>query len=143
MNRALIFLYLLLPISTYAQVRNELIWKPTLNDDTEEEYQQNYKRVLKAGFKLDLESLSHDDVIVSFTDLTTLSRNIPGKSDGISFNYTDQSGVAKEIFADRNDIHVQLKNRLELYLDDILSRIRIRGSVEGYKKRNEKIFNLS
>lgn len=136
-------LYLCLSFAAaHGQVRNELLWTPTLNDDSEEEYRQNYARIVKGGFKLDLEALGQGDVVASFTTLTTLTRNIPGSSDGISFNYSDQNNNAKQAFISRVDIHKQLKERLEIYLDDMLTRIRIRGSIEDYKQKERKEFQL-
>ncbi len=139
--RTLLYLCLSLGV-VHGQVRNELLWAPTLHDDSEEEYRQNYARIVKAGFKLDLEALSQGDVVASFTTLSTLTSNIPGSSDGISFNYNDQNGNVKQAFISRVDIHKQLKEWLEIYLDDMLTRIRIRGSVEDYKQKERKEFQL-
>ena len=138
----LIGIALLINTMVQGQVRDELIWKPTLNDDSEDEYRRNYSRILKGGFKLDLDALRSGEIVVYFTDLATLTQSIPGASDGISFNYSDLNGQSREIFADRNNIRNQLQQQFEIYLDERMTKIRIRGSVEDYKKKQRKDFQL-
>ena len=140
MRTYLVCILYLFILSAHSQVRNELIWTANLNDDSEEEYRRNFTRISRAGFKLNLEALKSGEVVMSFTDLTTLTRNIPGGADGISFNYVDQNGTPSEIFINRRAIHEQLKQTLELFIDDKLSRIRLRGSPEDYRKKERKDF---
>ena len=129
-------------LTSLAQVRDEILWKPQLNDDSEEEYRKNYANVLRGGYKLDLEALRGGEVLIYFTSLPTLTQNIPGSSDGLSFNYINNNGSAEELFIKKSSIHAQLNDRFETYLDDKISRIRIRGSIEDYKQKRRKEFKL-
>lgn len=141
--RALILgISLLIAAPTYSQIKDELIWTSTLEDNSEEEYRKNYLRLAKGGYRLDLGDLSVGKVTIHFTSLPTITSSIPGAGDGLAFNYQNKNGQLRELFIQRNQIRTQLREQFEIYLDEKMSTMRIRGSADKYRKNQVKDFEL-
>ncbi len=114
--------------------QDQLLWKSSLENDSEDVFKDNYNRIAKGGFQLGLEEFSTGKVLVRFDDLALLASNILGGSDGLEFSYQSVSNKASAVFIGRNAIREQLRGQFQDNLAPKMSAMRFRGSSDNFKK---------
>ncbi|MDA0194891.1 MAG: hypothetical protein O2887_07195 [Bacteroidetes bacterium] len=134
------FILLIICINLKCLGQDQLLWRSSLENQSEDVFKDNYTRIAKGGFQLDLKELSNGKVLVRFDDLALLTQNILGGSDGMKFSYQSVSNIALDVFVGRNAIREQLRSQFQDNLEQKMSTMRFRGSSDDFKKEKTKDF---